>query len=151
MRKVKVCAVAGAARTGKGEWSASKSACFRPSGSDGGHALCCFGVVAGLARFPFSRPLPSSSTALLRLLMPLFTGAGRCVFVIFLRCAVVRFSGASSIGLSSLGGAGRDAEVGSAVRKDWRARQDVKMLEVDGFGEVGCDDGGGENRRKGGK
>ena len=55
------------------------------------------------------------------------------------------------MGLSSLGGAAVGAEDGSTVRKDWRLRQVVSMLEVIGMGEVGRDMGGGDSRRKGGK
>ena len=128
----------GDARRGDGECSASKSACASPSGSVGGHALCCFGVVH-FDRFAVARSLPSSSsTALLRLWMPLSTSAGRWAFAIFARCdSAVLFGGARWIGLSSLGGASRGPDDGSAVRKDCSARQVVAMLEVIGFGEVG--------------
>lgn len=153
MRKVNGCGwdcgggfVVGEARDGEEGCRASKSACARPSGRQGGHMRCCFGV-DGFARFMSSCSLPSSSVALRLLFTPLCGMAGRCGFMTFARCDVVRFGGASEMGLRRRGGVGRE-DGGSATRKVCSARQVVRMLEV--IGVVGLD-GGGESRREGGQ
>ena len=154
MRKVNCCGCGcgcggvfvGDARGGEEGCRASKSACARPSGREGGHMRCRFGV-DGFARFMSSRSLPSSSMALRLLFIPLCGIAGCCGFVILVRCDAVRFGGASEMGLKSRGG-GEIEDGGSATRKVCSARQVVRMLEV--IGVVGLD-GGGESRRKGGK